>query len=190
MQSEHERAENKCWLVKRPRLIETAEVQPTSHSTTNEIQRWLAEAVSLAKAGLEEKGGGPFGAVIVRNGNLVGGGWNQVTRNLDPTAHAEVVAIRHACQSLRRFDLRGCELFTSCEPCPMCLAAIYWARIDRVFYACSREDAARAGFDDQFIYDQIGLDLSKRSLPMVQVGCEAADGLFREWIAKTDKIPY
>ena len=137
-----------------------------------------------------EKGGGPFGAVVVREGEVIGRGWNQVTRNLDPTAHAEVTAIRDACQLLQRFDLRGCELYTSCEPCPMCLAAIYWARIDRVYYGCSREDAAHAGFDDQYIYDQIGLDLSARSLPMTQVSCEAANELFREWIAKPDKIPY
>ncbi len=150
----------------------------------------MQEAVSLGVAGMQEKGGGPFGAVIVREGELVGRGWNQVTRNLDPTAHAEVTAIRDACQSLQRFDLRGCELYTSCEPCPMCLAAIYWARLDRVYYACSRDDAARAGFDDQFIYDQIGLDLSERSLPMVKVECDAADELFRSWIAKPDKIPY
>jgi guanine deaminase len=139
---------------------------------------------------MQQQGGGPFGAVIVRNGELVGRGWNQVTRNLDPTAHAEVSAIRDACQRLERFDLRGCELYTSCEPCPMCLAAIYWARLDRVYYACSREDAARAGFDDQFIYDQVGLGLSERSLPMIQLGCDAADALFHDWIAKSDKIPY
>ena len=139
---------------------------------------------------MQEKGGGPFGAVIVRDGKLVGRGWNQVTHNLDPTAHAEVTAIRDACQLLQRFDLRGCELYTTCEPCPMCLAGIYWARLDRVYYACSRSDAAGAGFDDQFIYDQIGLDVAKRSLPMIQLGCETAEELFREWIAKPDKIPY
>jgi tRNA(Arg) A34 adenosine deaminase TadA len=134
--------------------------------------------------------GGPFGAVVVCNGELVGRGWNQVTSNLDPTAHAEVVAIRDACRSLQRFDLRGCELYASCEPCPMCLAATYWARLDRVYYACSRKDAAEAGFDDQLIYDQIGLDISQRTLPMVHVGCDAADALFREWTAKPDKVSY
>jgi tRNA(Arg) A34 adenosine deaminase TadA len=150
----------------------------------------MKEAVSLGVAGMHEKGGGPFGAVIVRDGKVVGRGWNQVTRNLDPTAHAEVTAIRDACQLLQRFDLRGCELYASCEPCPMCLAAIYWARLDRVYYACSRNDAALAGFDDQFIYGQIGLDLSMRSLPMIKLRCEAADTLFHDWIAKPDKIPY
>ena len=135
-------------------------------------------------------GGGPFGAVIVKDGAVVGRGWNQVTSSLDPTAHAEVVAIRDACKSLHRFDLRGCELFTSCEPCPMCLAAIYWSRLDRVYYACSREDAAHAGFDDEVIYDQIGLAIGDRSLPMVQVGCDAAHNLFRDWMANPNKVPY
>ena len=150
----------------------------------------MQEAVSLGATGMQQQGGGPFGAVIVRNGELVGRGWNRVTRNLDPTAHAEVCAIRDACQLLQRFDLRGCDLYASCEPCPMCLAAIYWARLDRVYYACSRTDAARAGFDDQLIYDQIGLGLSERSLPMIQLGCVAADALFDEWRVKADKIPY
>jgi guanine deaminase len=151
---------------------------------------WMDEAASLGRAGMNEKGGGPFGAVIVRGGEVVGRGWNQVTRNLDPTAHAEVTAIRDACHLLQRFDLRGCELYASCEPCPMCLAAIYWARIDRVYYACSRHAAAHAGFDDQFLYDQIGLDMAQRLLPMQQIVCSAADELFRDWIAKPDKIPY
>ena len=151
--------------------------------------RWLTEAASLGRSGMED-GGGPFGAVVVKEGEIVGRGWNQVTRTLDPTAHAEVMAIRDACGKLDRFDLRGCELYTSCEPCPMCLAAIYWARLDRVYYACGRTDAARAGFDDQLIYDQIGLGLSERSLPMTQLGCAAADALFDEWRVKADKIPY
>jgi len=158
--------------------------------TPDRQQHWMQEAVSLGATGMQEKGGGPFGAVIVRNGELVGRGWNQVTRNLDPTAHAEVCAIRDACQFLQRFDLRGCDLYASCEPCPMCLAAIYWARLDRVYYACSRADAARAGFDDQLIYDQIGLGLSERSLPMIQLGCAAGDALFNEWRIKADKVPY
>lgn len=155
----------------------------------NTPQHWLEEAASLARAGMAD-GGGPFGAVVVKDGKLVGRGWNQVTRKLDPTAHAEVIAIREACSALGRFDLRGCELYASCEPCPMCLAAMYWARIDRVYYACSRQDAAHAGFDDKVIYDQIGLDLSSRSLPMKQVGCRSAEALFREWIAKPDKVAY
>jgi guanine deaminase len=155
----------------------------------NSDQHWLEEAAALARAGMAQ-GGGPFGAVIINDGAIVGRGWNQVTPSLDPTAHAEVVAIRDACQSLRRFDLRGCHLFTTCEPCPMCLAAIYWARVDRVYYACSREDAAHAGFDDEVIYDQIGLAIAERSLPMVQLGCGAAHNLFRDWMANPDKVRY
>src|SRR5205814_7388160 len=100
--------------------------------------RWMGEAISLGREGMHEKGGGPFGAVVVCAGKIVGRGHNQVTTLLDPTAHAEVMAIRAGCRSLGRFDLRGCELYTSCEPCPMCLAAIYWARLDRVYYACTR----------------------------------------------------
>jgi tRNA(Arg) A34 adenosine deaminase TadA len=152
--------------------------------------RWMNEAIALARAGMRIHGGGPFGAVIVANGELVGRGCNQVTPTLDPTAHAEVTAIRDACRALQRFDLRGCDLYTSCEPCPMCLSAIYWARLDRVFFASTRKDAAGIGFDDDFIYQQIPLDISARSLPMVQLPTSAATDLFAEWSAKPDKIPY
>jgi len=117
---------------------------------------WMREAISLGREGMKQNGG-PFGAIVVCGDKMVGRGYNQVTVSFDPTAHAEVVAIREACRSLGRFDLHGCELFTTCEPCPMCLAAIYWARIDRVFYACTRHDAAEIGFDDQFIYEQLPL---------------------------------
>jgi tRNA(Arg) A34 adenosine deaminase TadA len=152
--------------------------------------RWMDDAITLARAGMRIHGGGPFGAVIVAHGKLVGRGCNQVTRLLDPTAHAEITAIRDACRALQRFDLRGCVLYSSCEPCPMCLAAIYWARLDRVFYASTRSDAAGIGFDDDFIYQQIPLDLAARSLPMVQLPTPAAADLFGEWAAKADKIPY
>jgi tRNA(Arg) A34 adenosine deaminase TadA len=151
---------------------------------------WMNEAVALARAGMRIHGGGPFGAVIVADGQLVGRGSNQVTPLLDPTAHAEIVAIRDACHALQRFDLRGCVLYTSCEPCPMCLSAIYWARLDRVYFASTRKDAAGIGFDDDFIYQQIPLDLSARSLPMSQLPTTAAADLFAEWSAKPDKIPY
>ena len=151
---------------------------------------WMEEAVALARAGMRIHGGGPFGAVIVADGKLVGRGCNQVTPLLDPTAHAEVTAIRDACQALQRFDLRGCVLYTSCEPCPMCLSAIYWARLDRVYFASTRQDAARIGFDDDFIYQQIPLELAARSLPMLQLPTAAAAELFEEWSAKPDKIPY
>ena len=153
-------------------------------------QRWMREAIALGRAGMREGGGGPFGAVVVSGGEIVGRGCNQVTRLLDPTAHAEVTAIRDACRALQRFDLRGCVLYTSCEPCPMCLAAIYWARLDKIYYACTRSDAAGIGFDDDFIYQQILLDIAARSLPMVQLPSESAQELFREWVAKPDKIPY
>lgn len=152
--------------------------------------RWMEEAVALARAGMRIHGGGPFGAVIVADGKLIGRGCNQVTPMLDPTAHAEITAIRDACRALQRFDLRGCVLYTSCEPCPMCLSAIYWARLDRVYFASTRQDAAGIGFDDDFIYQQIPLDLAARSLPMVQLPSAAAKDLFGEWSAKPDKIPY
>jgi tRNA(Arg) A34 adenosine deaminase TadA len=152
--------------------------------------RWMDEAIALAQAGMRKHGGGPFGAIVVADGELVGRGWNQVTRLLDPTAHAEITAIRDACRALQRFDLRGCVLYSSCEPCPMCLAAIYWARLDRVYYASTRSDAAGIGFDDDFIYQQIPLDLAARSLPMVQLPTPAAADLFGEWTAKADRVPY
>ena len=153
-------------------------------------EQWIRQAVELARTGMNEKGGGPFGAIVVCDGHAVGRGNNQVTEQLDPTAHAEIVAIREACRALGRFDLRGCVLFTSCEPCPMCLAAIYWAHIDEVFYASTRHDAAEAGFDDQFIYEQLPLEIAARSLPMNQLLREHALELFREWAAKPDKIRY
>jgi guanine deaminase len=152
--------------------------------------QWMREAVSLGRAGMTQNGGGPFGAVVVCDGKIIGRGHNQVTTLLDPTAHAEIMAIREACRSLGRFDLKGCELYTSCEPCPMCLAAIYWARLNRVFYACTRHDAAEIGFDDDFIYGQLPLKIAARSLPMEQIEREHSLELFREWAAKPDKIPY
>ena len=152
--------------------------------------RWMNEAIALARAGMREHGGGPFGAVVVADKTIVGRGWNQVTHLLDPTAHAEVTAIRDACRALQRFELRGCVLYTSCEPCPMCLSAIYWARLDRVYFASTRKDAAAIGFDDDFIYQQIPLELTARSLPMVQLPTSSAADLFAEWAAKPDKIPY
>jgi guanine deaminase len=153
-------------------------------------EQWMRDAVELARVGMQQNGGGPFGALVVCDRRIVGRGNNRVTEQLDPTAHAEIVAIREACRALGRFDLRGCVLFTSCEPCPMCLAAIYWAHIDKVFYASTRHDAAEAGFDDQFIYEQLPLEIAARSLPMNQLLREHALELFREWAAKPDKIPY
>lgn len=153
-------------------------------------QQWILEAIRLSREGLEKNLGGPFGAVVVLNNEIVGWGQNMVTSTNDPTAHAEVVAIRAACQHLGRFDLRGCEIYASCEPCPMCLAAIYWARLDKVFYACTRADAAEIGFDDVFIYDQIGLENLARSLPMEQCSRDEAVTVFREWQAKPGASHY
>jgi guanine deaminase len=160
--------------------------------STFEKQRahWMGEAISLGREGMHEKGGGPFGAVVVCAGEIVGRGQNQVTNLLDPTAHAEIMAIREACRSLGKFDLIGCELYTSCEPCPMCLAAIYWARLDRVFYACTRHDAAEIGFDDAFIYEQLPLEIAARSVAMEQIERAHSLQLFREWMEKPDKIVY
>ncbi len=152
--------------------------------------QWMNEAVALARAGMRQHGGGPFGAVVVADNKIVGRGWNQVTHLLDPTAHAEVTAIRDACRNLKRFDLRGCDLYTSCEPCPMCLSAIYWSRLDRVYFASTRKDAAQIGFDDDFIYEQIPLDLSARSLPMHQLPTTAATELFSDWASDPNKTPY
>jgi len=145
--------------------------------------------VSLGRDGMKQNGG-PFGSIVVCGGEIVGRGYNQVTSHFDPTAHAEVVAIREACRSLGRFELRGCELYTSCEPCPMCLAATYWARLDRVFYACTRHDAAEIGFDDQFIYEELPLEIAARSLPMSQIEREYSLELFREWVRKPNKVSY
>lgn len=153
-------------------------------------EQWIREAVELGRTGMRRMGGGPFGAVVVLSDKIVGRGCNQVTTQLDPTAHAEVTAIRDACRTLQRFELRGCDLYTSCEPCPMCLAAVYWARVDRIFYGCTRKDAAEAGFDDEFIYQQIPLDSSARSLPMAQVGHDTAKQLFADWDKLPDKIRY
>ena len=120
-------------------------------------QKHMHAAIEAASKGMKTKGGGPFGAVVVRDQQIVGAGHNCVTATNDPTAHAEMVAIREACQSLNTFQLPGCELYSTCEPCPMCLGAIYWARLDRLYYACTKEDAAKAGFDDAFIYEEIDL---------------------------------
>jgi tRNA(Arg) A34 adenosine deaminase TadA len=134
--------------------------------------------------------GGPFGAVVVRKGKIVGRGWNQVTSTNDPTAHAEICAIRDACNRLKVFQLDDCELYTSCEPCPMCLAAIYWARLRRVCYANTRKDAAGIGFDDDFIYREVAAPIGRRKIPMKQLLRAEAITAFKEWNGKADKIKY
>lgn len=134
--------------------------------------------------------GGPFGAVIALRGEIVGEGWNKVTSTNDPTAHAEMVAIRSATRRLGRFDLRGATLYTSCEPCPMCLGAAYWARLDRVLWAATREQAAAAGFDDAFIYDEVPKPPGARALPMGHLPLDTGDDPFAIWLAKADRIRY
>ncbi len=153
-------------------------------------QTFMRRAIELSRIHMEAGEGGPFGAVIVRGGEILGEGWNQVTSSHDPTAHAEVVAIRRACAALGTFQLRGCEIYTSCEPCPMCLAAIYWARLDRVWFANGREDAAAIQFDDDWLYREVALPLEVRALPTRQILRDEALKVFQAWETKPDKIPY
>jgi tRNA(Arg) A34 adenosine deaminase TadA len=153
-------------------------------------ETYMREAIRLSLKNIRTKGGGPFGAVIVRAGKIVARGWNQVTGSNDPTAHAEVVAIRKACKKLKTFKLEGCELYTSCEPCPMCLAAIYWAHLDRVYYANTQSDAAWIDFNDQFIYRELARPIARRKLPMEPLLRSEALTVFAEWKNKVDKIEY
>jgi guanine deaminase len=151
---------------------------------------FMREAIRLSVEGVRSGKGGPFGCVIVQDGQVVGRGHNQVTSTLDPTAHAEVVAIRDACRTLRTFQLPTCTLFTSCEPCPMCLSAVYWARIPTVFYGNTRRHAADIGFDDEFIYGQIPLPPEERQIAMRPLLAEEAREAFTEWAGKADKVRY
>jgi guanine deaminase len=151
---------------------------------------FLREAIRLSRTRMREGKGGPFGAVVVRDSVIVARGWNAVTSSLDPTAHAEVVAIRRACRKLGSFGLAGCVLYASCEPCPMCLAAAYWARVDRLVYAATRDDAARAGFDDAVLYREIPLAPEARSLPTDTLLRAEAVAVFDEWLAKADRVEY
>lgn len=153
-------------------------------------KEFMLEAIRLAQEGMDNGSGGPFGAVIVKDGKIVGRGWNKVTSTNDPTAHAEVSAIRDACMNLKVFQLDGCDIYTSCEPCPMCLGAIYWARPDKVYYACTHEDAANAGFDDSFIYKEIATPLEKRKIPGLQLMREEGLLVFQNWIKKADRTLY
>lgn len=153
-------------------------------------ERFLREAIALSLENMQAGEGGPFGAVVVKDGRVVGRGWNRVTSANDPTAHAEIVAIRDACRTLETFSLPGCVLYSSCEPCPMCLSAIYWARLDRLVYAATREDAAKAGFDDAHIYKQIPLAPPDRTLPTMTLLRDEAQSVFARWQAKSDRITY
>ena len=150
----------------------------------------MRRAVAHARAHMEAGDGGPFGALVVKDGVVVGQGHNQVTTSNAPTAHAEMVAIRDACERLDTFSLAGCELYTSCEPCPMCLAAAWWARMDRIWYASTRDDAAAVGFDDAALYREVAAPLDARSLPIEQVEIEQAAELMNAWDRKADKVPY
>ncbi len=153
-------------------------------------REFMSKAIVLAEGNVKTLKGGPFGAVVVKDGEIVGKGSNQVTVNNDPTAHAEVVAIRDAAKNLGTFDLSGCEIYSSCEPCPMCLGAIYWAHMDKLFYAATKDDAAKANFDDSFIYKEFALPKEDRSIPSVQMMREDAVKVFEEWIKEENKVTY
>ena len=151
---------------------------------------FLKQAIEMANENVLQKKGGPFGALVVRNDQIIGKGVNLVTTTNDPTAHAEIVAIRDACKNLNDFQLKGSIMYASCEPCPMCLSAIYWARIERIFFAAENTDAAKAGFDDSFIYKEIPLPLDKRSIPISKIPCDHAFRPFDTWIQEENKIRY
>lgn len=151
---------------------------------------FMREAIRLSIETMRAGKGGPFGAIVVKDGKIIATGSNQVTSTTDPTAHAEVVAIREACKTLGTFQLTGCEIYSSCEPCPMCLGAIYWARPDKLYFANTKDDAASIGFDDQFIYGELGLQFIERKLPTKQMLQHEAIEAFNEWKNKQDKISY
>jgi guanine deaminase len=153
-------------------------------------EEFLQQAIALAVENVRSGEGGPYGAIIVKDNQLIAESGNKVTRTLDPTAHAEIVAIRLACKKLNDFQLHGCILYTSCEPCPMCLGAIYWARLAKVYYACSRYDAAAANFDDSFIYDEISVLPSERIIGMLHLNLPNARQPFEIWAEKPDKVVY
>ena len=164
---------------------------PSTHQANPQANpEFLRRAIALATENVARGIGGPFGAVVVRNGQIVGEGANSVTSTNDPTAHGEVNAIRAACKALGTFTLAGCHLYTSCEPCPMCLAAAYWARIDQIYYGCCAADAARAGFDDAFLYAEMCKDHAARAIPSQQLLGEEAWSSFVAWIASPAKVEY
>jgi guanine deaminase len=153
-------------------------------------QALMKEAIALSVRNVQENNGGPFAALIVQSERIISRGTNVVTSANDPTAHAEIVAIREACRSLKTFKLDGCEIYTTCEPCPMCLGAIYWARLDKIYYANSRTDAAKIGFDDKLIYQEIPLPISQRKIPAIRLMEEQALAAFHEWERKENKTSY
>lgn len=151
---------------------------------------FMKEAIKLSEYGMSNNEGGPFGCVVVKNGEIIGRGWNKVTGTNDPTAHAEVTAIRDACKTLGTFQLEDCEIYTSCEPCPMCMGAIYWARPSKVYYANTRQDAADIGFDDSMIYQELNLPLNQRKISIESLGREEALKVFKMWSNKFDRTDY
>jgi len=153
-------------------------------------KNFMLRAVEIADERMRAGFGGPFGAVVVKDDKIIAEGYNKVTSANDPTAHAEISAIRAACEALETFDLSGCEIYTSCEPCPMCLAAIYWARFDKIYYANTRDEAAAIGFDDAHIYDEIPKDIADRKIPSEQIVLTEAKQVFEAWDAKEDKVEY
>ncbi len=153
-------------------------------------KKFMRAAISLAEKGMKTNSGGPFGAVVVKDGEIIAEGYNRVTSDNDPTAHAEVIVIREACKKLKSFQLDDCVIYTSCEPCPMCLGAIYWARPKKVFYACNREDAASANFDDQFIYDELELKIEDRKVDFENIIRDEGLHVFEHWKTKNDKTEY
>jgi guanine deaminase len=153
-------------------------------------EAYIARAVALSEENMNSGNGGPFGAVIVLNDEIIAEGTNCVTTCIDPTAHAEVNAIRIACKKLNTFSLHGCIMYASCEPCPMCLSAIYWARLDAVYYAATRHDAAFAGFDDEFFYKELELPLEQKTLPIKRLIVPEAAEVLKQWRSKTDKVAY
>ena len=161
-------------------------------NSTNSMgkEEFMKAAVELAVSGVNSNAGGPFGCVVVKDGKIIGKGYNKVTSSNDPTAHAEITAIREACDQHNSFQLDGCEIYTTCEPCPMCLGAIYWARPDKVYYGADQKDAASIGFDDAFIYDEIPLPINQRNIPFEQLGSEFTLEPFKVWTEKEDKIEY
>lgn len=165
-------------------------LQKEEGNLQEEQAQFMRRAIELSKQKMNENCGGPFGAVVVKGGKIIGEGWNAVTSTNDPTAHAEMMAIRAASAKTGNYHLTGCEIYTSCEPCPMCLAAIYWAHLDRIFYANTRNDAEDIGFDDEFIYRELALNENKRTLPSKMILRNEAITAFEEWERKQDKVAY
>ncbi|MFZ3087630.1 MAG: nucleoside deaminase [Methylotenera sp.] len=155
-----------------------------------QAEKYMRHAIELGRKGMQAGDGGPFGTVIVKNGEIIGEGWNRVIASNDPTAHGEIMAIRDACKRMNSFNLSGCDLYTSGEPCPMCLGAIYWARIDRIFYGFGVQDAAEIGFDDRFIYEQLAKPLEQRQIPEIQVLDAEALEVLKVYAADPNRVKY